>query len=218
MNMNNRIPSLIAGSGGLAREIAFYLTHDSNATRNYDFLGYLSDSIESVGVSIGSKTIVMTDTDLVSIDRTHAIFIGTGSPIVNNRIFKKLKACDSLVFPNFISSNSLGDWERIFIGKGNVITYGCAFTTDIQIGDFSLFNLNSTVGHDSIIGNFNVFNPSCNISGSTKIGSRVLVGTGAQVLQGLSICDDVVIGAGAVVTKDITEPGVYVGMPARRIK
>ena len=46
----------------------------------------------------------------------------------------------------------------------------------------------------------------------------MLVGTGAQILQGLTICDDTIIGAGAVVTKDILEPGTYVGIPAKKIK
>jgi acetyltransferase-like isoleucine patch superfamily enzyme len=31
----------------------------------------------------------------------------------------------------------------------------------------------------------------------------------------VTICDRAVIGAGAVVTKNITEPGIYVGNPAR---
>jgi len=34
----------------------------------------------------------------------------------------------------------------------------------------------------------------------------------------VSICDQAVIGAGAVVTKDITEPGVYAGNPARKLR
>jgi len=48
----------------------------------------------------------------------------------------------------------------------------------------------------------------------THIGNRVKIGTNATLLP-VSICDDVVIGAGSVVTKDITEPGVYAGNPAR---
>ena len=48
----------------------------------------------------------------------------------------------------------------------------------------------------------------------TKIGNGVSVGTNATVLP-VSICDRVVVGAGAVVTKDITESGIYVGNPAR---
>jgi acetyltransferase-like isoleucine patch superfamily enzyme len=48
---------------------------------------------------------------------------------------------------------------------------------------------------------------------TTSIGNRVSIGSGATILP-VRICDDVVIGAGAVVTKDIEEPGIYVGSPA----
>lgn len=46
----------------------------------------------------------------------------------------------------------------------------------------------------------------------THLGDRVSVGTNATILP-VSICSDVVIGAGSVVTKDISEPGIYVGNP-----
>jgi acetyltransferase-like isoleucine patch superfamily enzyme len=52
---------------------------------------------------------------------------------------------------------------------------------------------------------------------STKIGSRVSIGSNATILP-VRICDDVVIGAGSVVTRDITEPGIYAGNPARRLR
>jgi len=51
----------------------------------------------------------------------------------------------------------------------------------------------------------------------TKIGNSVSIGTNATIMP-VSICDQVVIGAGAVVTKDITEPGFYVGNPARLLR
>ena len=51
----------------------------------------------------------------------------------------------------------------------------------------------------------------------TIIGSKVSIGTNATILP-VRICDNAVIGAGAVVTKDITEPGVYAGNPARKIR
>jgi acetyltransferase-like isoleucine patch superfamily enzyme len=52
---------------------------------------------------------------------------------------------------------------------------------------------------------------------STKIGNNVSIGSNATILP-VQICDGCVIGAGAVVTKNITEPGVYVGNPAKFIK
>jgi len=51
----------------------------------------------------------------------------------------------------------------------------------------------------------------------TQIGNRVSIGTNATILP-VTICDSVVVGAGAVVTKDITEPGIYVGNPARLLR
>jgi len=52
---------------------------------------------------------------------------------------------------------------------------------------------------------------------ATRLGNRVSVGTNATILP-VTICDQVVIGAGAVVTKDITESGIYVGNPARLLR
>ena len=52
---------------------------------------------------------------------------------------------------------------------------------------------------------------------STTIGNNVSIGTNATILP-VTVCDNVVIGAGSVVTKDIAEPGVYVGNPARKLR
>jgi len=51
----------------------------------------------------------------------------------------------------------------------------------------------------------------------TTIGNNVSIGSNATILP-VKICDNVVIGAGSVVTKDIMEPGVYAGNPAKRIR
>ena len=52
---------------------------------------------------------------------------------------------------------------------------------------------------------------------STVIGDRVSIGTNATILP-VEICSDVVIGAGSVVTKNITEPGIYAGNPCKFIR
>ena len=51
----------------------------------------------------------------------------------------------------------------------------------------------------------------------TVIGDDVSIGTNATILP-VTISSGVVIGAGAVVTRDIPEPGVYAGNPARRLR
>ena len=51
----------------------------------------------------------------------------------------------------------------------------------------------------------------------TLIGDGVSIGSNATILP-VNICDRVVIGAGAVVTRDIVEPGFYVGNPAKLLR
>lgn len=48
---------------------------------------------------------------------------------------------------------------------------------------------------------------------STRIGNNVSIGSNATILP-VNICDNVVIGAGAVVTRSITQSGIYAGNPA----
>lgn len=52
---------------------------------------------------------------------------------------------------------------------------------------------------------------------ATKVGDRVSIGSNATILP-VSICSNVVVGAGAVVTRDIVEPGIYAGNPARKVR
>jgi len=51
----------------------------------------------------------------------------------------------------------------------------------------------------------------------TKIGDRVSIGTNATILP-VEICNDAVVGAGSVVAKNITQPGIYAGNPARLLR
>jgi acetyltransferase-like isoleucine patch superfamily enzyme len=84
-----------------------------------------------------------------------------------------------------------------------------------------------TIGNDCFIGhgvNFvnDLFSNGSPAGGekkywkSTQIGNNVSIGSNATILP-VTISDGVVIGAGAVVTKDIMAPGVYAGVPAKRI-
>lgn len=54
--------------------------------------------------------------------------------------------------------------------------------------------------------------PMFNIEGDATIGAN------SVLLGPLTIRGPVIIGALSLVTKDITEPGIYVGTPARRIR
>jgi sugar O-acyltransferase (sialic acid O-acetyltransferase NeuD family) len=104
------------------------------------------------------------------------------------------------------------------LGSGCFVAAQAVVAPAAQLGVSVIVNHGAVVDHDVRVGDFSHLAPLCSVGGGVGIGRRVLVGTGARILPGLSIADDVVIGAGAVVCEPIGEPGVYVGVPARRVK
>jgi serine acetyltransferase len=49
-------------------------------------------------------------------------------------------------------------------------------------------------------------------------GDNVVIGANSVVVGPVDICDNVVVGAMSLVNRSISEPGVYVGVPVRRIR
>jgi UDP-3-O-[3-hydroxymyristoyl] glucosamine N-acyltransferase len=102
------------------------------------------------------------------------------------------------------------------IGPCSVIHRGCFDSTIIQenviIG--SLCN----VGHNCFLDHGVLLTAGVIIGGSVTLGKNCWVGMGAVIRNKVTVTDNVFIGANALVTKDLTEPGVYVGSPARWIR
>lgn len=89
----------------------------------------------------------------------------------------------------------------------------------ITIGD----NVHITNGvrfitHDGGTLIFRKYVPDLEITKPITIGNDVYFGNNVMVMPGCKIGNKVVIGAGAVVTKDIPDNSVAVGVPARVIK
>ncbi len=80
-----------------------------------------------------------------------------------------------------------------------------------------IINHGAVVDHDCHLGAFVHVAPGATLAGAVRVAGGVLVGSGARLLPGVTVCAGVTIGAGAVVTQPITEPGTYVGAPARRL-
>ena len=87
-----------------------------------------------------------------------------------------------------------------------------------SLGRCVIVNHGAVVDHDVKVGAFSHIAPLVALGGGSQVGSRTLVGGGASVLPGVRVGDDVVIGAGAVVCDHLDQPGVYAGVPARRMK
>ena len=112
---------------------------------------------------------------------------------------------------------------NVTIGENSYINGGMIVASPnarIVIGNNCLISYNVHIRTD--MHNYNDRKTLINKQGNSEkdviIDDDVWIGFGAQIMPGVHIAEGSVIGAGAVVTKD-TEPfGVYVGIPAKKIK
>ena len=72
--------------------------------------------------------------------------------------------------------------------------------------------------HDNALADYVHVSPNATLAGTVCVGTSTHIGVGACVKNNVTITEHVVIGAGAAVVKNITEAGVYVGIPARRMR
>ena len=102
------------------------------------------------------------------------------------------------------------------IGEGCMICAGAVVNPCAKIGRHCIINTSSVIEHDNDIGDYVHLSPNAALGGTVRIGPETHIGIGASVKNGISICGGCVIGAGAAVVKNITEKGVYIGIPAAK--
>jgi sugar O-acyltransferase (sialic acid O-acetyltransferase NeuD family) len=168
---------------------------------------------------------IVSESEVPQLQKEGFLFaIGLGNNKDRKRIYEKFA---SLSFPNIIHPSATFGFrmsKAIANKKGNIITAGVRLANNIKMGNFGIFNLNSTVGHDCIIGDFVNIAPGANVSGNVSLAEGSYVGTSAAILQGKSdnnkmeIGRFATVGAGAVVTKNVPDRATVVGMPAKDIQ
>ncbi|MBJ20225.1 MAG: N-acetyltransferase [bacterium] len=131
-----------------------------------------------------------------------------------------------VVEPANIYGCEIGD--DCFIGPFTEIQRGVKVGSRTRIQSHSFLCELVTVGDDCFIGHgvMTVNDPfvlggpadgNQELWGATVIGNHVSIGNNSTLLP-VTICEGTVIGSGSVVTKDITDPGIYAGNPARFLK
>lgn len=204
---------VIIGAGGFGREVKWLIDEINEVSRQWNFLGFIDDNLNKG--TIVNDSIVIGNLAWLQKQNLNVV-CAIGDPNVKKRVLGQLTNSENkypvLIHPDVRMS------KLIDIGEGTIICSGCILTVNINIGKHVIINLDSTVGHDATIGDFSTILPSVNISGHVNIEELVSVGTGAKIIQELRIGRNTIIGAGAIVTKDIPQNVVAVGMPAKPIK
>jgi len=191
----------IIGAGGFGREIKAAM-----GIPNIKF--FVDDSYENLDNNI---------LGLSKFDpKKYSVVIAIADPRDRYNVVQKLPK--ETKYFTFIDPSAQIHDDNIQIGEGSIICAGTIITTNVKIGKHAHINLITTIGHDCTIGDYFKTAPGVQISGNETIGNRVYFGTRSCIKQKLTICDDVTIGMNSGVVKNITEPGIYVGTPAQKLK
>ncbi|MBT7609908.1 MAG: NeuD/PglB/VioB family sugar acetyltransferase [Bacteriovoracaceae bacterium] len=197
---------LIFGAGGFGCE-AFTIAKDVG----YSIVGFVdSKCSESLpALLLGS------DHDIEKIIASHKDvmgFVAIGNSLLRKKVSEDMKnkgiEIVSLVHPTSLIA------EDVSIGEGAIIYPNVTIMNSSKISKGALINSNVSIGHDVCVGEFSNVNLGANLAGCVQVGDCTLIGMGANVIEGNRIGNDVTIGAGAVVTKNLIEKGVYLGIPA----
>ncbi|MGY2285485.1 NeuD/PglB/VioB family sugar acetyltransferase [Pseudomonas gingeri] len=109
------------------------------------------------------------------------------------------------------------------IGFGAVLGAGCFVGRHAHVGPMSrleqgcIVNTGAVIEHEVTVGEYTHVSVRACVAGRSQVGRQCFLGAGSIVIDGLNIANGVTLGAGACATRSLEVPGVYVGIPARRI-
>ncbi len=211
---------VIIGAGGFGREVKWLandITGDPETDISYDFVGYVVSNTEKTS-DLDSTDEILGDFQWLR-DNSQAfdcLAMGIGNAAPRFKVAEELeKEYGPEYWPSMIHPSAHFDKSSARISHGVQICANVIGTVNLVFEPFAMINLACTIGHEAVLGRCCTLNPTVNISGGVTIGSGTLIGTGAQVLQYLTVGNGSVVGGGSVVTKDVDDQTLVVGIPAK---
>ncbi len=181
------------------------------------------------GVKIGEDTVIMPNTYLHGkTEIGEGNVIGPNTIIHDSKIGKRCKVLASVLEGALLEDHvDVGPFARLRKGAhlgdhvhmGNFGEVKDSYLAEgVKMGHFSYLG-NAQVGANTNIGAGTI---TCNYDGEkkhvTEIGEDVFIGSDTMLVAPLKIGSGARTGAGSVVTKNVAEDTLVVGMPARAIR
>lgn len=204
----------IFGASGFAREVA-----DVALVDGYEEISYLDVSPGS-GEYFGFPLFDEVHSDVLQ-STGWSFVVGVGNNALRRKIYSKFPSLRYVNVTHPSASFGRRQKELLQSTRGNIITAGVRFTNNIRFGDFGIFNLNCTIGHDCMIEDFVNIAPGANVSGNVMLSTGSYVGTNASIIEGRTIDEKLVVGssstvgAGSVVTRAVPPDVIVKGVPAK---
>ncbi|MEL6590035.1 MAG: acetyltransferase [Bacteroidota bacterium] len=205
---------VIIGAGGFARECIWLIQQINAQFPQWEILGLIAPHKPDWNEKI---PYLGTDEQAISrLPKACSFCIPIGQPNIRRSIANRYETAGFL--PASLIHPAIRLAPNIQLGAGSILCAGSQLTVGINIGRHCIINLNCTIGHEAQIGDFCTLSPGSNLSGNVNIEHDCFIGSGTTVLPGISVVSHSIIGAGALLNQNISQPGTYVGVPARKIK
>jgi sugar O-acyltransferase (sialic acid O-acetyltransferase NeuD family) len=207
-------PLVIVGASGFGREVAC-LVEDINAIQpKWNLLGLVDDNLKND--TIEGFNILGTVKDIYLMEPRPMIVVAIADPPTKKRLAESFKA-DGFKFATLIHPTvSIG--KKVTIGEGTIICRNTLFTTNIDIGEHCIINVNCSFGHDTKVEDYVSIMSHTAIAGDVLVGSGCYFGLNCTVINKISLGEWSTYGAGTVVVRNMPTKIVAVGSPAKIIR
>ncbi len=207
---------LIAGAKGFAKEVLEVLCQDKTIK---DIVFY-DDISTNIGNYLFNKYPIIRQPEAAKEylkEKDNRFILGVGKPILRFKLYNKFKNMGGKL-TSVISPLATIGLHGNTIGEGVCIMTHAIIESSVFIGKGSIVNLKSMICHDSKLGEYVECAPGAHVLGGCQIGRFTSIGASAVILPKVKIGENVVVGAGCVVTKDIPDNSLVVGVPGKVIK
>jgi sugar O-acyltransferase (sialic acid O-acetyltransferase NeuD family) len=207
---------LIVGAKGFAKEV-FEILHQENQTQNLVF--YDDVNLDGPFKVFNKFDILKNEADALEHFNKYGseYTLGIGKPILRKKLFDKFSFLNGVLVSTISKYADIGSFN-VYISDGVNILSGVKISNEVKIGKAAIVYYNSVVTHNCVIGDFVEISPSVSILGNVQIGNFSHIGSNATILPNINIGKNVTIGAGTLITKDIPDNSLVVGVPGKIIK
>ncbi|MCG2779439.1 MAG: acetyltransferase [Weeksellaceae bacterium] len=207
---------VIIGAKGFAKEVLEIL-HQNNQLEGLAFYDDVNSDLPDV---LYSKFPVLKNERQVTEHFQkfgNTFTIGIGSPLLRKKMLEKFEMLGGQLKSTVSKFSDIGSYD-VMIGEGSNILFGAILSNSVSVGKANIIYYNSIITHDVITGDYVEISPGAKLLGRCSVGDFTSIGCNAVILPDVKVGRHVVVGAGAVVTEDLPDHCVAVGIPAKIIK
>tara|TARA_Y100001970_G_C14198453_1_gene839570 strand:+ start:493 stop:1122 length:630 start_codon:yes stop_codon:yes gene_type:complete len=201
---------LLIGGGGHCKSCIDII----ESTKNFKIIGII-DKKEKLNTSILNYPIIGTDENILDFANQVDYFFITLGKVSQSPKRKELFIFlekNKLNIPTIISPSALVSNHAV-IQSGTIIMHHAIINANAHIGKNCIINSKALIEHDTTIDSHSHISTGTIINGNVVVHEHCFIGSNSTVNLDVTIHKNSIIASQSLVTKSLTKPGNYRGIP-----